>query len=127
MVSRPVNSDAAPQSIGGYAQAVEVTGSKRRLYISGQVPLRRDGTVPETFGEQASQTWANVLAQLDAAQMPADNLVKVTIFLSDRKYAMENREARKTALGNRDYALTVIIAGIFDPSWLLEIEAIAED
>jgi 2-iminobutanoate/2-iminopropanoate deaminase len=52
--------------------------------------------------------------------------VKVTIFLSDRKYALENRQARQDALGSHAPALTVVIAGIFDEAWLLEIEAIAE-
>jgi hypothetical protein len=52
-------------------------------------------------------------------------LVKVTIFLSDRDYALENRTARQEALGTRQVALTVIITGIFDAAWLLEIEAIA--
>jgi enamine deaminase RidA (YjgF/YER057c/UK114 family) len=58
--------------------------------------------------------------------MTVENLVKVTIFLSDRRYALENRQARQAALGDHAPALTVIIAGIFDESWLLEIEAVAE-
>jgi hypothetical protein len=60
------------------------------------------------------------------ADMTIGNLVKVTIFLSDRKYALENRQARQEALGDHAPALTVIIAGIFDEAWLLETEAIAE-
>ncbi|MBL4906308.1 MAG: RidA family protein, partial [Sneathiella sp.] len=61
-----------------------------------------------------------------AADMTLDNLVKVTIFLSDRKFAMENRAVRADVLEDRKPALTVIITGIFDEDWLLEIEAIAE-
>jgi 2-iminobutanoate/2-iminopropanoate deaminase len=58
--------------------------------------------------------------------MKIENLAKVTIFLSDRKFSVENREARQVALGSHAPALTVIITGIFDDAWLLEIEAIAE-
>jgi enamine deaminase RidA (YjgF/YER057c/UK114 family) len=38
---------------------------------------------------------------------------------------MENREIRQEILGDRSPALTVIITGIFDQAWLVEIEAIA--
>jgi 2-iminobutanoate/2-iminopropanoate deaminase len=123
---RSINAKSAPQAVGGYSQALETTNGTRRLYISGQIPVTRDGTVPESFGAQARLAWTNVLAQLEAADMTMGNLVKVTIFLSDRKFALENRQARQDALGDHAPALTVIIAGIFDEAWLLEIEAIAE-
>jgi 2-iminobutanoate/2-iminopropanoate deaminase len=53
--------------------------------------------------------------------------VKVTTYLSDRRFGFENGELRREILGDRTPALTVIIAAIFDDSWLLEIEAIAAD
>ena len=83
-----------------------------------------DGTVPESFEDQARLAWANVIAQLRAADMDLDNLVKVTIFLSDRKYIADYRRTRDEALGGRRVGLTTIISGIFDENWLLEIEAI---
>ena len=126
MKLRPINATSAPEAVGGYAQALEVTGSVRRLYISGQIPVTRDGKLPSTFGDQAKLVWGHIAAQLAAAGMTITNLVKVTIFLSDRRYATENREARRIALGDHAPALTVIITGIFDEAWLLEIEAIAE-
>lgn len=57
--------------------------------------------------------------------MSLDNLVKVTVFLSDRRFGAENRAVREAVLGDRTPAMTVIIATIFDAAWLLEIEAIA--
>jgi 2-iminobutanoate/2-iminopropanoate deaminase len=126
MISRPINADDAPAAVGGYAQAIETTGTTRRLYISGQIPVARDGSCPVAFKDQAALVWQNVLAQLQAADMSVSNLVKVTIFLSDRKYALENREVRQSVLGPHAPAMAVIITGIFDEAWLLEIEAIAE-
>jgi 2-iminobutanoate/2-iminopropanoate deaminase len=38
---------------------------------------------------------------------------------------MENRAIRQEILGGRRVAVTVIVAGIFDEQWLIEIEAIA--
>ncbi len=117
----------APKVRTGYPQAVLVSNASRHLFISGQIPADVNDHVPVTFAEQARQVWANIDAQLRAAGMTADNLVKVTIFLSDRQYALDNRQARLDYLGTRRPALTVIICGIFDASWLLEIEAIAAD
>ena len=70
-------------------------------------------------------TWANVQAQLKAVGMSCDNLLKVTFFLADRKLVAAQRAAlRVDQLGDRAPALTIIIAGIHDASWMLEIEAI---
>lgn len=125
MQSTPVNSPQVPEPSGGYSQALDVQGATRWLYISGQIPVDRSGTVPSGFAEQAELVWANILAQLDAAGMGVANLVKVTTFLASRQHAEENGEARRRALGSHAPALTVIIAGIYDEAWLLEIEAIA--
>jgi enamine deaminase RidA (YjgF/YER057c/UK114 family) len=67
----------------------------------------------------------NIEAQLRAAGMDFGNLVKVTTFLSDRGYAEQNSKIRQEILRGHSPALTVLIAGIYDNAWLLEIEAIA--
>ena len=98
---------------------------QRFLFVSSQIHASVSGEVPEGFQARAKLVWANVLAQFEAAGMSVNNLVKVTTFLSSREYAIPNREARQEALGKHAPAPTVIIAGIFDDKWLLEIEAIA--
>ena len=121
----PFNSPAAPQPLGGYSQALLVDGAQRLLFISGQVPESARSEVPADFKAQARLAWSNVMAQLEAAAMSVENLAKVTIFLSSREYALPNREVRAEVLRGHVPALTVIITGIFDPKWLLEIEAYA--
>ncbi|HEY2685918.1 MAG TPA: RidA family protein [Steroidobacteraceae bacterium] len=125
MPLRPVNAEGAPKPQGSYAQAVEVTGASRWLYISGQIPVDVRGEVPSAFTEQARLAWRNLIAQLNAAGMGIENLVKVTTFLASREHALEYRSVRHEFLGALTPALTVIITGIFDESWLLEIEAVA--
>lgn len=125
MIGEPINAPDAPVASGGYAQAVEIVDAKRLLFISGQIPVAADGRVPGTFRAQCQLAWANVEAQLRAAGMSLDNLVKVTTFLSDRRFADENGEVRRQVLGTHTPALTVVIVGIFDPAWLVEIEAVA--
>jgi enamine deaminase RidA (YjgF/YER057c/UK114 family) len=125
MEKRIVNAADAPASAGTYSQAIEVRNATRTLYVSGQIPVAVDGSVPADFTSQARLAWTNVVAQLHAAGMTLDNLVKVTIFLSDRRYIPEYRQVRGEFLGERRPALTCIITGIFDTAWLLEIDAIA--
>ena len=124
MILRPVNAPDAPAA-PTYHQAMEVSGASRILFISGQIPVAVDGSIPDNFADQSRLAWKNVIAQLAAAGMTLDNLVKVTIFLSDRKYIADYRSTRDEALGGRKVALTTIITDIFDERWLLEIEAIA--
>ena len=120
MRKRPI--DPTPAS---YAQAMEVTDARRLLFVSGQVPADEANNVPEHFADQARLAWRNVFARLAAADMTPDDLVKVTIFLSDRRHREENAAVRREMLGDRSPALTIIIAGIYSEAWLLEIEAIA--
>jgi len=124
MQRRNINAANAPQPFG-YAQVCEINGAQRLAFVSGQIPQTVDGVVPETFEEQCRLIWANIEHQLKAVDMTLADVVKVTVFLSDRKYALENRAIRQSILGTLAPAMTVIIAGIFDSKWLLEIEATA--
>jgi len=125
MQIRRINSEAALMPTSGYSQALEVTGHTRMLFVSGQIPVALDGAVPEGFEAQCRLAWRNVEAQLKAAGMTLDNLVMHRTYLADRRYTAPNRAVRSEVLGIRETALTVVIAGIFDEAWLLEIEAVA--
>lgn len=125
MTITPINADEAPKASGNYAQATLVDNHQQLLFISGQIPVTRDGLTPTDFRSQCELVWEHIRAQLHAANMTIHNLVKVTTFLSSRKYAAENSEIRQQVLGSHTLALTVIITGIYDENWLLEIEAIA--
>ncbi len=121
----PVNSSAGPKPTGNYAQAIQLSSFEQLVFVSGQIPVSKDGTVPVSFGDQCRLVWSNILVQLNDAGMSAVNVVKITTFLSCRDYASENGAVRREFLGSHTPALTVIIADIYDPAWLLEIEVIA--
>jgi len=112
-------------TVNSYAQACEVSHPSRLLFVSGQVPADADGKVPADYADQYRLAWRNVEAQLKAAGMTFDNLVKVTIFLSDRALIAKSAGLRREMIGERTPALTIVIAGIYDEAWLLEIEAVA--
>ena len=108
-----------------FSQAFEISNYKRLVFVSGQVPEDEKGFVPESFHDQCEMTWKNIEKQLKDAGMGLNNIVKITTFLADRKYRQGNYEVRHKLLGEHQPAMTIIIAGIYDEKWLLEIEVIA--
>lgn len=119
------NAKNAPQPRGGYSQAVRLEEFSRVLFVSGQIPADTDDTLASGFEAQARQVWHNIDAQLKAAGMSKTDIVKVTTYLADRHHTTANREIRSEYLGSLAPAMTVVIAGIFDEAWLLEVEVIA--
>jgi enamine deaminase RidA (YjgF/YER057c/UK114 family) len=112
---------------GGYCMGLEVTQHRRLLFISGQVPERLDGSVPDSFEAQCQQSWRNVVEVLAAAGLGVAHLVKVTTFLTDRSQLVANRIIRRRVLGDHQPALTAVVVQTVDSKWLLEIEAIAAE
>ena len=113
----------APQ--GGYTHGLEVSHPSRWLLVSGQIPEQQDGRVPASAEEQARVIWGHILAALTSASMSVTDIVKVTTYLSSRDVASANSQVRNEVLGDHRPALTVVVAEIFDPAWLLEIEVLA--
>ncbi len=126
-LERRVVSTAGAAPAVGYAHAVELVGAGRLVFVSCQVPVAPDGTVPEGIEAQTVQVWANVLSHLASAGMSVDNIVKVTVFLSDRRFRPAVNSISDEVLGGRLAAWTTIVAGIVHEGWLLEIEAIAAE
>lgn len=123
---RLVNALDAPQTLHRrYSNAVEVSGPGRVLYISGQIPTDSTGNTPQDFETQARYAWRNVERQLQAAGMALEDLVKVTVFLAGYELRDLNAKVRWEVLGDHMVALSTVIAGPYDPAWLIEIEAIA--
>lgn len=109
---------------GSATQAL--TKDARVLFISGQVPTDDAGNAPATFDAQCRLVWRRLRECLHAAQMDYDHLVKLTVFLGDRGDREAELRWRRKALGRRvGPAATVIVTGIYDEAWKLEIEAIA--
>ncbi|WP_211588723.1 RidA family protein [Allorhizocola rhizosphaerae] len=121
-----LNPAVLPEATGNYTHGTVVTGARKTVFVSGQVPWgSSDAPLPPDFESQCRLTWRNVLAVLEEAGMGVRNLAKVTIYLSDRQYREDNSRIRAEILGDHTPALTVIITDIYSEDWLLEIEAIA--
>jgi 2-iminobutanoate/2-iminopropanoate deaminase len=108
----------------GYTHAIEVRNPERWLIISGQVGLAPDGTIPETGGGQITQALANLRAVLEANDMTVTNIIKTTVFLTDRSLLGAYRAARTALLGEHAPASTLLfVVGLADPRFVVEIEA----
>ena len=63
-----------------YSQAVRLGDV---IYISGQLGVRRDGTLPESFQAQVRQALENVRTVLRAAGSDLSLVAKVNIYVTD--------------------------------------------
>lgn len=109
-----------------YAHAVEVPAAARTVYVSGQVGVRGDdGLVDGGFEDQCRQAIANVEVVLASAAMTLKDIVKVTVFLTRREDLRLLRNVRTKYLAVAPAFTVVIVAGLHDPNWLVEIEAVA--
>ena len=125
MQRRDLNAPDAPHPVAAYTQAIEVSGASRTLYISGQIGQGIDGTIPDDIVEQSRLAWQNLEAQVEAAGMTLDNLVKVTTIVPNRGDVAAAREVRSKVFGDRKPASTLIVADLANPAWKIEIEGVA--
>ena len=82
MTRQIVSTNKAPQAIGTYSQAVKAGNT---VYLSGQIPL-----VPETMevveggiAAQIDRVFKNLRAVTQAAGGDLEDVVKLTVFLTD--------------------------------------------
>ena len=123
-IRRTPASVAAP--FGPYSHAVEVPEGSRLLYISGEVGVLPDGTVPDGIETQAEACWRNIIAVLADAGMEVEDLVKITTYLVRPEDAAAAGAARAKHFGDaRPGSATIIVKALVNPVWLIEIEAVA--
>lgn len=82
MSKQAIHTDNAPAAIGTYSQAIR-TGNL--VFLSGQIPLVPDtmGVVEGDFEARARQVFSNLEAVAKAAGGNLNDVVKLTIFLTD--------------------------------------------
>ncbi|UCH73218.1 MAG: RidA family protein [Rhodospirillales bacterium] len=111
-----------------YSHAVEIPAGARLLYISGQLGITPDGTVPDDFAGQADQAFRNVVAILEAAGMRPSDLVRVNTFLTDSADIPGYRAIRDRHLGGHEAASTmIVVSALAQPQFRIEVEAVAAE
>ena len=119
-----VSTDRAPAPAGHYSQAVASGGL---LFISGQLPVRPDGTVlaGAPFEVQAAQAIDNLLAILAAAGGKPSQLVRVTAYIVDVAHWPRFNATYAARLGDARPARSVVPVPQLHHGCLVEIDAVA--
>ena len=113
------------QPLGVYSHQVEVSG-ERLLILSGQVGMRADGTVPEDQIEQLEVIFENIIHNLEAANMSAKDILKLTYYVVGEMDHVKRRAIITSKLGDhRPCSTFLYVAGLVNPAYKVEIEALA--
>lgn len=112
--------------VGPYSHTAVVQSGSELVFVSGQVGMRADGSVPESFAEQAELTFQNLRACLAAHGLGMEAVVKLGAFVLPGQDFQLLRAARERHFGShRPTSTSVYVPELASPKFLLEIEAIA--
>ena len=118
-----ISTENAPQAIGPYSQAVK---AGNLMFISGQIPLdpKTGDLVSESIDQQAKQVLNNIKSICEAAGQSIDDIVKISIFLTDlENFAIVNEVMKEYFAEPYPARATVEVSGL--PLGVnVEIEAI---
>lgn len=119
-----VRTEAAPQAIGPYSQAVVAGGL---VFASGQIP-----TDPATgqfveggVSEQTRQVLRNLSKVLEAAGTGLERVVKTTVFLADMNDFAEMNEVYGSFFGEQPPARSTVEAARLPRDARVEIDVVA--
>ena len=109
--------------LGPYSQAVIVPAGRQLLQLSGQTPLREDGSIPEGIEAQAELVWQRVGLVLKEAGLDYINIFRVVTYLVDPLDAPAHAKVRAKYLGNARPASTgLVVSMLFNPAYRLEVD-----
>ncbi|ASJ06984.1 deaminase [Thermococcus pacificus] len=122
-----VYTENAPKPIGPYSQAIAVHNPDRLIFVSGQIPIDPETgeIVKGDIREQARQAIDNLVEVLEAAGATVDDVVKVTVYLSDMNDYAEFNEIYEEYFGHSKPARAVVEVSKLPKGVKVEIEAIA--
>ena len=107
------------------SQAIQIGNA---IYVSGQVAVDSEGKVigKGDMKVQTRQALENVKTVLQAAGATLQDVVKVTVFLTDISRLMETHEVRAQYFSEPVPASTAVeVKALAFPDLLIEIEAVA--
>lgn len=111
----------------GFSQAWRVDDAAAVVFLSGQAPVSADGElVGQDFEAQARQTFENLRTVLEAAGASFDDVVKVTVYLTDISTLRDFGRIKAEFIEGPQPASTAIQVGALAlPGMTIEVEAIA--
>jgi len=120
-MNKVIQTAEAPASFSAYAQAVETPVGARLVHVSGQVGIGLDGVLPASAEDQHAQAWRNIFAILAAADMGPEHIIDVLAIVTDPEGVPIFRQMRDKMLGPYLACSTLLICGLANPDWKVEI------
>lgn len=118
---RLVSSGSPFEATIGFSRAVRVGD---RVLVAGTAPIQPDGSVDPDPSAQAGRCLAIIAEALAEAGATLADVVRTRIFLVDPADAADVSAAHGQAFADvRPAATMVVVAGLLDPRWRVEIEA----
>jgi enamine deaminase RidA (YjgF/YER057c/UK114 family) len=116
-----VSSGSPFEATIGFSRAVRAGD---RVLISGTAPIWPDGSVDPDVAAQALRCFEIILAALAEAGGQPRHVVRTRMFLVEAADAVAVGRVHGEIFGDvRPAATMVIVAGLLDPRWRVEIEA----
>lgn len=105
----------------GFSRAVRVG---RRVIVAGTAPVLPGGSCPEGAGAQARRCFEIIEQALAETGASLDHVVRTRMFVTSADHADEVGAVHGELLDHvRPAATIVVVAGLLDPAWVVEIEA----
>ena len=106
--------------------ATEIPPNARILFCNGQVGARLDGSVPPAPREQIEVIFERIGTILAASRMTFDDVVKFTVYVTDKSILDEYFRIRGRIMGEHKPPATLLLVNPFPrPGVQVEIEAVA--
>ena len=118
---RRISSGSPFEPAIGFSRALRVGD---RVVVSGTAPVLPGGGCPEGAGPQARRCFEIIRAALAEAGASLDDVVRTRIYLTSAEDADVVGAVHGEVLGHvRPAATMVVVAGLLDPAWRVEVEA----
>ncbi|HEV8536148.1 MAG TPA: RidA family protein [Candidatus Limnocylindria bacterium] len=118
---RRIQSGSAYEKRIGFSRALR---AGRDVYISGTAPIWPDGSCDPDPEAQAKRCFEIILEALATAGGGPADIVRTRMFITDAAYADAVGRAHAAFFADfRPAATMVVISGMLDPRWKVEIEA----
>lgn len=120
----PRNPESIHAPLGRYVHQIEVTGENRILFLSGQLGVHPDGSLPEDAIGQLGVALENILRNLEAAGFEPSDLVKITTYAVGEIDPAGRRAVMDRLLGPHVTTSTLVfVAALAAPQYKVEVDA----
>lgn len=116
-----VSSGSPYEAVMGFSRAVRIGP---HVWVAGTAPIVPDGPPPEGAYAQTKRCLDIIAAALEEAGAGVEHVVRTRVYATSAEFFDEVARAHGEVFGGiRPANAYIVIAGLADPRWLVELEA----